>query len=78
MKNFLPLKRFRKPVSTPRPVKLEASKIFRKEDTYQVYISYDPIDKNDPYYVKKMEEAVRSLTENPPPEFILKRMRGIE
>jgi hypothetical protein len=31
---------------------------------------------NDPFFVKKREEAIRSLRENPPPEWILKRMRG--
>jgi hypothetical protein len=31
---------------------------------------------NDPFFVKKREEAIKSLTENPPPEWILKKMRG--
>ena len=31
---------------------------------------------NDPVFIRKREEAVRSLQENPPPEWILKRMRG--
>ncbi|MDO6434257.1 hypothetical protein Q4E93_26845 [Flavitalea sp. BT771] len=31
---------------------------------------------NDPVFIKKREDAVRDLLENPPPEWILKRMRG--
>ena len=30
----------------------------------------------DPVFMRKREEAIRSLRENPPPEWILKRMRG--
>jgi hypothetical protein len=31
---------------------------------------------NDPVLIRKREECIKSLTENPPPEWILKRMRG--
>ena len=31
---------------------------------------------NDPVFIKKREDAVRDLLDNPPPEWILKRMRG--
>lgn len=31
---------------------------------------------NDPVFIKKREEAIRSLRENPPPEWIQKLMRG--
>lgn len=30
----------------------------------------------DPFFIKKREDAVRDLLDNPPPEWILKRMRG--
>ena len=33
---------------------------------------------NDPFFVKKKEDAIKALTECPPPEFLLKRMRGEE
>jgi len=31
---------------------------------------------NDPFFIKKREEAVRSWLENPPPEWLLKRASG--
>jgi hypothetical protein len=31
---------------------------------------------NDPFFIKKWEDAVRAMEENPPPEWLLKRMRG--
>lgn len=34
--------------------------------------SYD----HDPVFLKKREEAIKALTENPPPPWIQKRMRG--
>jgi hypothetical protein len=34
--------------------------------------SYD----HDPVFLKKREEAIKALTENPPPAWIQKRMRG--
>jgi hypothetical protein len=30
----------------------------------------------DPYFIKKREDCIKSMQENPPPEWILKRMRG--
>jgi hypothetical protein len=33
---------------------------------------------NDPFFLKKLEEAYKALAECPPPDFILKRMRGEE
>jgi hypothetical protein len=30
----------------------------------------------DPFFKRKREEAIKALTECPPPDFILKRMRG--
>jgi len=32
--------------------------------------------RNHPFFVKKREEAVEALRKNPPPEWLLKRMRG--
>jgi hypothetical protein len=31
---------------------------------------------NDPFFIKKWDEAIKAMEENPPPEWILKRMRG--
>jgi hypothetical protein len=31
---------------------------------------------NDPFFIKKREEAVRDWLESPPPEWLLKRTRG--
>jgi hypothetical protein len=31
---------------------------------------------NDPVLIRKREECIKSLTENPPPEWLLKKMRG--
>jgi len=35
-----------------------------------------PSLKNDPVFLKKREEALKALRENPPPEWLLKRGRG--
>jgi hypothetical protein len=35
-----------------------------------------PTYENDPVFLKKKEEAIKALQDNPPPEWILKRMRG--
>jgi len=31
---------------------------------------------NDPFFIKKREDAIKAMLENPPPEWILKKMRG--
>ena len=31
---------------------------------------------DDPVFIKKREEAIKSWLENPPPEWLLKRARG--
>jgi len=35
-----------------------------------------PSLKNDPVFLKKKEEAIKALRENPPPEWLLKKDRG--
>lgn len=35
-----------------------------------------PSLKNDPVFLKKREEAIEDMRENPPPEWIQKLMRG--
>ncbi|HEY8971233.1 MAG TPA: hypothetical protein VIM64_19145 [Puia sp.] len=53
----------------------------KKNDVYKIH-RVKPGSKlakamaNHPAFIKKGEECVKSLTENPPPEWILKRMRG--
>ena len=37
-----------------------------------------PSSDNDPFFIKKKEDAIKALTECPPPDFLLKRMRGEE
>jgi len=55
----------------------------KKEDTsaYKIHrvkpgSKFDKMLENDPVFIKKREEAIRSWRENPPPEWLLKRARG--
>lgn len=35
-----------------------------------------PSMESDPFFVKQLQEAIKDMERNPPPEWILKRMRG--
>jgi len=53
----------------------------KKHDVYKIHrvkpgSKFAKLLANDPVFIRKGEECVKSLTENPPPEWILKRMRG--
>jgi hypothetical protein len=79
MKNFLFLRKSNKQRKPATWTRLPDSESCIRGESYPIYVSNDAfIDENCPFLLKKGEEADRSLTENPPPEFILKRMRGIE
>jgi hypothetical protein len=51
------------------------STVVKWNDPIRVVKNMPNLD-NDPVFMKKREDAVRDLLENPPPEWILKRMRG--
>ncbi|MBN8855389.1 MAG: hypothetical protein BGO55_27255 [Sphingobacteriales bacterium 50-39] len=53
----------------------------KRDDVYKIHRAkpgskFAKMMANDPVLNRKAEECVKSLTENPPPEWILKKMRG--
>lgn len=77
MKNFLSFLKFDKSKRKAKTIVVRSGP-FKGQRIYPFRKCTVPIDENSPFLVKKREDAIRSLTENPPPEFILRRMRGIE
>jgi hypothetical protein len=59
-----------------KPVKLPRSPLFKKEQTYPLFVSVVPIDKNDPENIRMVEEWKKIFEEAPPPDFLIKRMMG--
>ncbi len=73
MKSFLSIKGLRKAKRSKKPVLVPSDSLFKNGKTYPLYISDDPVNENDPANIKEMEEAVKSLTECPIPDWVLKR-----
>ena len=75
MKNFLSLKRLRKPKKAKKMIRVKVNGIglFKGVKTYPVYIMDLPIDENCPFLVKKLEEAYRTFEEAPMPDFLVER-----
>ena len=53
----------------------------KRDDVYKIHRAKPgsklaKIMASDPAFIKKGEACVKSLTENPPPEWIVRRMRG--
>lgn len=48
-----------------------------KLDTYPFTVVENlSVDENDPFFIKKREEAIKVLTEAPLPDFLLERIEG--
>ena len=46
-------------------------------DTYPFTVVESlPDDEDDPFFIKKREEAIKALTEAPLPDFLLQRIEG--
>ncbi|SRR5258707_14852213 len=72
MKRFLLQRKIRRAIRTGKPIATRSS-LFKGEEIYPIYVSNRPINTNDPYYQKKIEELDRILKEAPIPDYILKQ-----
>jgi hypothetical protein len=80
MKRFWYLRRLlrtmRKAKRSGKPVRVPRSPLFKKGETYPLYVSVMPLDKNDPEYIRMVKEAEKIFQEAPLPDFLLKRAMG--
>jgi hypothetical protein len=77
MKRFWYLGRLRRAVlkakRSGKPVKVPRSPLFNKGEVYPLYVSVKAVDKNDPEYIRMVEEAGKVFQEAPLPDFLRKR-----
>ena len=82
MKRFWYLGRLRRAMRKAKrsgePVRVPRSPLFKKGETYPLFVSVKPVDKNDPEYMRMIEEAEKVFREAPLPDFLRKRAMGID
>jgi hypothetical protein len=74
MKRFLLLRKLRRAIRTGKPLKFRSS-IFKGE-SYPIYVSDKPINRDDPFYKMKAEAADRFFKEVTLPDWLIERMNA--
>jgi hypothetical protein len=72
MKRFLLQRKMRRAMRTGKPIAVRST-LFKGEKIYPIYVSNRPVNKEDPFYKRKMEEMDRILKETPIPQYLLDR-----
>ncbi|HEY4111479.1 hypothetical protein [Puia sp.] len=75
MKRFLLLRDLRRAIRTGKPLKFRGS-FYKKGETYPLYVSDRPINKDDPFYKMKAEEADRFFKNLRLPDYLVERMNA--
>ena len=80
MKRFWYLIRLRRAMfkakRSGKPVRVPRSPLFKKGETYPLFVSVVPTDISDPEYVRMVEEWKKIFEEAPLPDFLVKKMMG--
>ncbi len=64
MKSLLSIKKWREAKRAKKPVKLPKDSLFKDGEIYPLFISDEPINENDPFFIESMEAAKKSLKES--------------